>query len=43
MIKFIVVLYRKAGWEQKAFRSYLADVHGPLAEKLPGLVRYVHN
>ena len=43
MIKFIVVLYRKTGWEPAAFRSYLVDVHGPLAEKLPGLARYVHN
>ncbi len=43
MIKFIVVLYRKQGWEPEAFLAYLADVHGPLAEKLPGLVRYVHN
>ena len=43
MIKFMVVLYRKPGWEPEAFRSYLADVHGPLAEKLPDLRRYVQN
>lgn len=43
MIKFMVVLYRKQGWEPEAFRSYLADVHGPLAEKLPALRHYVQN
>jgi uncharacterized protein (TIGR02118 family) len=43
MVKFIVVLYRKPGWETQAFRSYLADVHGVMAEKMPGLLRYVHN
>jgi uncharacterized protein (TIGR02118 family) len=43
MLKFIVVLYRKAGWERGAFLSYLADVHGPLARQMPGLVRYVQN
>ncbi|MFO0998028.1 MAG: EthD family reductase [Alphaproteobacteria bacterium] len=43
MLKFLVVLYRRADLDREAFRAYLRDVHGPLAERLPGLCRYVQN
>jgi hypothetical protein len=41
MIKFIVVLYRKEGWTRERFLEFLAEVHGPLAERMLRLVRYV--
>ena len=43
MIKFVLILARKPGTTREWFRSYLSHVHAPLAESLPGLVRYVHN
>jgi uncharacterized protein (TIGR02118 family) len=43
MVKFVVVLYRKPGTGRAAFRRYLEDVHGPMAEAIPGLRRYVQN
>jgi uncharacterized protein (TIGR02118 family) len=43
MVKFVVVLYRKPGTSRAEFRRYLADVHGPTAETIPGLRRYVQN
>ena len=43
MLKFIVVLYRRPDMSVKEFRTYLRDVHGPMAERMPGLRRYVHN
>ena len=43
MLKFVVVLYRKPGTSRAEFRRYLEEVHGPLAEAIPGLRRYVQN
>jgi uncharacterized protein (TIGR02118 family) len=43
MLKFVVLLYRKPGTSREQFRRFLADVHGPLAEAIPGLRRYVQN
>ena len=43
MVKFVVVLYRKPGTSRAEFRRYLEDVHGPRAEAIPGLRRYVQN
>src|SRR5439155_24974437 len=43
MVKFVVVLYRKRGASRAEFRRYLEHVHGPLAEAIPGLHRYVQN
>jgi len=43
MVKFVVVLYRKRGASRAEFRRYLEHVHGPLAEAIPGLRRYVQN
>jgi uncharacterized protein (TIGR02118 family) len=43
VLKFIVVVYKRAGMSGEDFRRHLRDVHGPLAKKLPGLRRYVQN
>ncbi len=43
MCKFIVVLYRRPDFTRPRFLSYLRDVHGPMAERLPGLVAYRQN
>ena len=43
MLKFIVVVHRKPGWTAKKFRDYFVRVHGPLAQKLPGLRQYKQN
>jgi len=43
MVKFVVVLYRKPGTSRGDFRRYLEDVHGPMAEAIPGLRRYIQN
>jgi uncharacterized protein (TIGR02118 family) len=43
MVKFVVVLHRKPGTSREQFQRYLADVHGPMAEAIPGLRRYVQN
>ena len=43
MCKMIVVLYRRQDFTRGQFQSYLRDVHGPLAERLPALVAYRQN
>jgi len=43
MLKFMVVLHKRADLSQKDFRRHLREVHGPLAKKLPGLRKYVQN
>ncbi len=43
MLKFVVVLYKRASLAEGEFLRYLREVHGPLAEKLPGLKRYIQN
>ncbi len=43
MIKFIVVMKRRQDLSSETFQSYFAEVHAPLASKLPGLRRYVRN
>jgi uncharacterized protein (TIGR02118 family) len=43
MIKFMVVIYRKPGSSVGEFRRYLREVHGPMAEAIPGVRRYVQN
>jgi uncharacterized protein (TIGR02118 family) len=40
MLKFIVVAVRREGLSHRAFRDYFERVHGPLAEKIPGLIGY---
>ncbi len=43
MVKFIVVLYRKKCLSVEEFRANLRQIHGPMAELIPGLRRYVQN
>jgi uncharacterized protein (TIGR02118 family) len=43
MLKFVVVLCRRPDLTPEQFRANLRDEHGPLAEQLPGLRRYVQN
>jgi uncharacterized protein (TIGR02118 family) len=43
MCKMIVVLHRRHDFTRERFVSYLRDVHGPLAERLPRLVAYRQN
>jgi uncharacterized protein (TIGR02118 family) len=43
MCKLIVVLYRRRDFTREQFLVYLRDVHGPLAERLPGLIAYRQN
>ncbi len=43
MLKFVVVLVRKANWDAASFRSYFVDVHGPMARRIPGLRQYRQN
>lgn len=43
MLKFVVVLYKKTGMSAEDFRLYFCQVHGPLAQRLPELRKYVQN
>jgi uncharacterized protein (TIGR02118 family) len=43
MIKFMVVLYRRPDLSPKAFHANLRTIHGAMAERIPGLVRYIQN
>lgn len=43
MLKFVVVLYRRPDLSGEAFLANLRDEHGPMAERIPGLRRYVQN
>lgn len=43
MVKFVVVLYRRADFSPEQFRANLRNEHGPMAERIPGLRRYVQN
>lgn len=43
MLKFMVVLVRKDGMDQREFKRYFKDVHEPLAMRIAGLRRYVQN
>jgi uncharacterized protein (TIGR02118 family) len=43
VLKFVVVLYRRPDLSPERFHENLRDEHGPLAERLPGLRRYVQN
>jgi uncharacterized protein (TIGR02118 family) len=43
MLKFVVVVSRRSDLTFAEFRDYFQRVHGPLAEKLPGLRRYVRS
>jgi uncharacterized protein (TIGR02118 family) len=43
VLKFVVVLYRKPGLTAEQFAENLRNEHGPMAERLPGLRKYVQN
>jgi uncharacterized protein (TIGR02118 family) len=43
MVKFMVVLYRRADLSPEEFRANLRQIHGPMAERILGLRRYVQN
>ena len=43
MLKFVVVLYRRPDLSPEQFHENLRNEHGPLAERLPGLRRYIQN
>lgn len=43
MLKFVVVLYRRPDLSPEEFLANLRGEHGSLAERLPGLRRYVQN
>jgi len=43
MIKFMVVIYKRRDLGLEDFGRYFREVHGPLAEAMPGLVRYRQN
>ena len=43
MLKFVVVLYRRTDLTVERFRAILRDEHGPMAERIPGLRKYVQN
>ncbi len=43
MLKFMVVVYRRPDMSGEEFRRYFQEVHGPLAQKLPGLKKYWQN
>ncbi len=43
MLKFMVVIYRRAELTPAEFRRHLEEIHGPLARNLPGLRRYIQN
>jgi uncharacterized protein (TIGR02118 family) len=43
MMKFMVVLFRRADLSPADFRHHLEQVHGPLARNLPALKKYVQN
>ncbi len=43
MIKRISILTRKPEFTSEAFRKHWFEIHGPLAQKVPGILRYVQN
>jgi len=43
LLKFIVVLYRRPDLSPEQFQANLRNEHGLLAERLPGLRKYVQN
>jgi uncharacterized protein (TIGR02118 family) len=43
MIKFMVVLYRRHDLSVEEFAANLRQIHGPMAQRLPGLRRYIQN
>jgi uncharacterized protein (TIGR02118 family) len=43
VLKFVVVLYKRPDLSLEQFLKYFREVHGPMAERLPGIKKYVQN
>jgi uncharacterized protein (TIGR02118 family) len=43
MLKFMVVLFRRPDLSAEGFHANLRTIHGPMAERIPGLRRYIQN
>ena len=43
MIKRVSILRRKPAYTREAFAKHWLEVHGPLAQKVPGIRRYIQN
>jgi uncharacterized protein (TIGR02118 family) len=43
VIKVLVAIHKKPGMSRQEFVRYWREVHAPLAEKMPGVRRYVIN
>lgn len=43
MIKFMVVIHKRRDMSVAEFQRYFREVHGPLAEAIPGLLGYRQN
>jgi uncharacterized protein (TIGR02118 family) len=43
MLKFMVVLYRRSDLSAEEFHANLRTIHGAMAERIPGLLRYIQN
>ena len=43
MIKVLVAIHKKPGMSREEFSRYWQEVHAPLAEKMPGVRRYIIN
>src|SRR5215813_11583809 len=43
MLKFVVVLYRRPDLSVEQFRRILRSEHAAMAERIPGLRKYVQN
>jgi uncharacterized protein (TIGR02118 family) len=43
MIKYVTVLFRRAGMSREEFSSYWKNTHAPILKEIPGLKGYVQN
>lgn len=43
MLKFLVVLYRRPAISEEQFHAILRNEHADMAERLPGLRKYLQN
>jgi uncharacterized protein (TIGR02118 family) len=43
VIKVLVMLHKQAGQTWDEFQHYWRETHGPIAQRIPGLRKYVRN
>src|SRR5262245_52006758 len=43
MIRVFYILHKKPGMSDDAFREYWRATHGPIAAKVPGLLKYIQS